>query len=71
MVSRWSVVVEHSQYTPALMMLKTGGMRGRREVKQDRLAEDLEGLSLLERDRDWPRVLLCSLVFEGDMAMGA
>lgn len=58
-LSRRSVRMEHSQYTPTLMMLKMGGMRGRREVKQDRLAEDLEGLSLLERDRDWPRVLLC------------
>lgn len=63
-MSRWSKDLEHSQYTHARTMLNTGGMRGRKE-KQDRLADELEGLSLLERDRDWALVLLCSLVFEG------
>lgn len=47
-------------------MLNTGGIRGKQksEAGKGRLAEEL---LLLERDRDWPRGLLCALVFVGLM----
>lgn len=55
----------YSPYTHTRTMLNTGGMRGREKSEaKGRLA----GVLVLERDRDWARGLLWSLVFEGLMA---